>query len=104
MSERLEGLRARLESEGKVLPDAGSVKPGRLSGVGRKPAELSPERASALRAAKREADRARDRYDEKLDQLYTEIRKAARAGASRRVIAAETGLTFQRVHQIVEEG
>ncbi len=50
--------------------------------------------ASKIRRAKERADKARSAFEDA-------VREAHAAGKSMRVIAAEAGLSFQRIHQIV---
>lgn len=56
-------------------------------------------------------DRAAERYrkateraDAERETLYVAIREAHRGGMSLRAIAAQTGLTNPRIHQIVKAG
>lgn len=45
---------------------------------------------------------ATEAVEDRRETLYTAIRKAHGNGASLRAIAAETGLSFARIHQIVK--
>ncbi len=50
--------------------------------------------ATDIRRAKERADKARSAFEQA-------VREAHASGASMRQIAAEAGLSFQRIHQIV---
>lgn len=65
------------------------------------PGQIKPEDARAVRSAARASERARTESEKRQLALYKAIRKAARAGAPINAIAAESGLTKQRISQIV---
>jgi hypothetical protein len=58
----------------------------------------------SVRVLANRARKARDDAAEWREALYREIRTAAQAGCTHRALAEATGLSFQRIGQILSEG
>lgn len=61
-----------------------------------------PDVIEAIERAGRAHTKAREKVDATRAELEVLVLRAARAGASSRVIADAAGISFQRVHQIVK--